>query len=378
MHVVTFKLRPSIRLRAALFCALFGFWLLPLHTNAQEQDDVAAAARQERARKAEQRASAPHVYSDEDLHREKILLPQDQARVEARKKQKSAARAEENAAIASAPDARDAEAPQSLGEVARHLREANQPRGAAKTENNGFAPFPYNVAPPVVAAPKSGEPLPIAPSPSLSRPDTQLGLSLRLAPRASSPVSREPRWRASPFTPRPLVIAPVPRRADAMEPTAALRKPETALPVGRVAARSVTSNDTRRITVRRGDSWWKLARQYLGSGARWGELRNLNAQDREVKGFLREGALVEVPVMAVAGGNAVSGDLRAILRVEKGDTLWSLAREHLGRASAWPCLVQVNPEIRGYHRLAIGQVLRLPPSQDCSRLGATLSPRSSK
>ena len=46
--------------------------------------------------------------------------------------------------------------------------------------------------------------------------------------------------------------------------------------------------------------------------------------------------------------------------VRKGDTLWGLAREHLGRGAAWKCLAEANPELGEPRKLRIGQRVMLP------------------
>jgi len=61
-------------------CTIFGF------TQCYAQD-VAEAARQEKARKDNQQKKPKHVYTDEDLKRAQILTPEDRAEVEARKQQ---------------------------------------------------------------------------------------------------------------------------------------------------------------------------------------------------------------------------------------------------------------------------------------------------
>src|SRR6266478_4821655 len=61
-------------------CTVFGF------TKCYAQD-VAEAARQEKARKENQQKKPKHVYTDEDLKRAQILTPEDRAEVEARKQQ---------------------------------------------------------------------------------------------------------------------------------------------------------------------------------------------------------------------------------------------------------------------------------------------------
>lgn len=48
------------------------------------------------------------------------------------------------------------------------------------------------------------------------------------------------------------------------------------------------------------------------------------------------------------------------VRVERGDSLWKLAKEHLGRGSEWPQLARLNPEIIDPDLIHVGQWIRLP------------------
>src|SRR4029077_12319776 len=87
---------------------------------AQASQDVADAARRERARK-EQAKKEKHVYTDEDLRRAKILTPEDEAVVEAKRKQQPAPTEEQ----AQAPiDANTGLAQLPLGDIARRYRNA--------------------------------------------------------------------------------------------------------------------------------------------------------------------------------------------------------------------------------------------------------------
>src|SRR5467141_1020349 len=61
-------------------CALF------VTTECHAQD-VADAAKQERARKESQQKESKHVYTEDDLKRAQILTPEDRAQIEARKNQ---------------------------------------------------------------------------------------------------------------------------------------------------------------------------------------------------------------------------------------------------------------------------------------------------
>ncbi len=61
---------------------------------------------------------------------------------------------------------------------------------------------------------------------------------------------------------------------------------------------------------------------------------------------------------------------RDMVKVLKGDSLWSVAREHLGQGNAWNCLAIANPQVSDYTRLTIGTMLHLPGGnalQSCQR-----------
>jgi nucleoid-associated protein YgaU len=134
--------------------------------------------------------------------------------------------------------------------------------------------------------------------------------------------------------------------------------PHTVTPLT-TKAEAKSGEAVRTIAVQRGDSWWKLAAQYLGSGTHWAELRALNRQVVGRPDMLQSGVSVRLPDgknLPVISSNPAG---KAHVRMKAGDTLWSLAREHLGRGNAWTCLVDLNPQ-EDYRRMAIGTVVVLP------------------
>jgi nucleoid-associated protein YgaU len=50
------------------------------------------------------------------------------------------------------------------------------------------------------------------------------------------------------------------------------------------------------------------------------------------------------------------------ITIHSGDSLWKLAASHFGSATAWPCIAQANPQLHDANRLRPGQILILPAS----------------
>jgi hypothetical protein len=308
MQAGSLSREPFSRQRRTIFFALLSVFFFS--TQVKAQDDVAEAARQERARKAGQQNNPQHVYTDEDLKKNKILVPADQARVEARKKQNESApepkqnglqNAPQNATVVPAPGDPNSQT-ESLGEVARRYRAEKAAREAAEAAAKNLAPFPYAVTKPepALAEPKP-EIAPVAPG--------NPGISVRkhvevspLAPRVSN-VAKNGRVRISPFQPRPfdhpiapVQPAPVAPAKPAERPTTRIAPIDPKPPFN--AEHSVTANrpvvaspklelqPLLSIRVEHGDSWWKLAQRHLGSGARWPELRAINAASADPADYL--------------------------------------------------------------------------------------------
>src|SRR6266480_2038382 len=115
-------------------CAVLGV----MHCSAQE---VAEAARQERAQKESKQKKSKHVYTEQDLKRDRILTPEDRAQVEAKKNQLSAPSAEK---AQEAVDAQSLSSEAPLGDVARRFRKQKQ---SQKLQQSGEFHLPIADAP---------------------------------------------------------------------------------------------------------------------------------------------------------------------------------------------------------------------------------------
>jgi nucleoid-associated protein YgaU len=332
-----------------IFCGIVSVSVCAIQVRGQ---DVAEAARQEKARKDAGQNSPRHVYTEEDLKRKTILTPEDQARVEARKRQQGTAPAQQNAQ--QQPNDANPQS-ESLGEIARRYRQEKAVHEAELAAKKKFTPFAYTDPETSLAEPKpEGEPR-IAPGLPSGVGNRSATPERHLVPHFRPPVTG-PRPRISPFQPRPLAPAP------SIPPAGLMARP--AVPVrpshevgGMTVSLEPTNNGTRRIEVQPGQSWWKLAELYLGAGARWPELRKLNAAGGSPD-LLKSGSSVLVPVAA----NHAKASAQ-VIEVRRGETLWSLAKEHFGRGATWTCLAAANPQITDYTHLAVGTLLTVPEGE---------------
>src|SRR5256885_3047225 len=224
-----------VALRTPLRCGLSVLVCSCLLLGAQQcrargQQDVAAAARQERARK-EQSKKPRHVYTDEDLKRDTILTPDDEARVAAERKQTSPV----EPATETSLDASASVAELPMGDIARRYRNAKRAMQAAPFH----LPFDEPVlAEPIFAAPFFAAPVAPAPEPDLAEPDLAEPIdpevtapSIAIARPALAPV-RPHVLTAHPNAPAaPALSQPALRRVDPFARRLTPSAPVTAVPI---------------------------------------------------------------------------------------------------------------------------------------------------
>jgi nucleoid-associated protein YgaU len=361
------------------FCVSTSLLTLPSRAQDAQQNSqqVAEAARQEKARKAAQQKKDSHVYTNEDLKQSQILTPQDRSRVEARKNNPAAAPGKP---AEPSVNAEKKSAPESLGDVARRYRrqklENSQAAEAAKRPPQSR--FPMELSQPSYAAPaKPAAPI-VAPS-SHSRQTVKplpRNVPLRRDPfshQIFSPVlpgERAPLSANLPAPPKPAIslsdVAPRAPAVRAAPPAAAPKlllpgKPFPAAPSFAPRAVPVAPignkiSGAKEILVQPGDSLWRLARRHLGNGSRWSELLASNPGISDPN-HIQPGTVLVVP----------ASDLRprvqpSSITIRSGDSLWKLAASRLGSGVAWPCIAQANPQLHNVNHLRPGQVLSIPAS----------------
>jgi LysM repeat protein len=295
--------------------------------------DIADAAKQERARKESQQKKSKHVYTEEDLKRAQILTPEDRAELDAKKNQQAPPAAEKSQ---DALDAQSLPPDAPLGDVARRFRKLKE---SQRLQQSAEFHLPFSDAP-VLASPKPMQPV----QPHSFKP---------LVPAAPHFAPYQPPVKRSPFA-RPKVFTAAPPIVPSRPPAGRLVPARPPAPIAPAAA-PATGTKPNVVIVKHGDSLWKLADQNLGKGLRWHELLSVNPGILDPNRIVA-GSQIVLPARTLA--------LRTLAKftVRPGDTLSQIAQTQLGRASYAACIAHVNPTIRNANLIYAGQVLLLPAS----------------
>lgn len=373
---------------------------------------VAEAARQERERKKD--TPHQHVYTNADLAKAQILLPEDQARAASAKSgqtvEASATPPESPASPASGHVTRGDAAARVIaatpniqvidsfsGPIVVPPESATKPPAFSVTAANasplltprGEVPVPVvNLPAPAAnayplpgstlvvtfpepaasasASPRAGsQAAPIAPAvqdspewlnaPLIGSPSAD---STVVAHPGISPESMKPALTGQSAAARadapvmPALAAPIlPLHADV--PMDAPIAPPPAQKPAQLPALVPEHAAITTVTVRAGDSLWKLAQRYLGNAERWVELVKLNPQFANPS-VIHPGDPVHLPAVPASA----QADLRKVI-VRRGDTLWSLAQAQLGHPLAFSCIAFAN-RLPSADTIRAGQTLILP------------------
>jgi nucleoid-associated protein YgaU len=300
--------------------------------------DAAEAARQEKARKAAApEKSDKHVYSNDDLNRSQILAPEQRARVEARKKNSTTPGTNEPAQSLDATNSDPSVAPaESLGEVARRFRREKTVREAEQAlKVSPRSGFPMNLSQPTLATPAPVRVPKAAVAAPLRVPSVIISVPSLRPPRApavaASPVKRDPfshPSRAPLSRPAPEVVAPSPA------PNLAVSAPPASAVAPPTAARVPAASPRKSLTA--GPKSIATATPGIPS------------------------AIAPAPYMLPTPKTIAPVDTRANITVHTGDSLWKLARQHLGKGSRWPEMLAANPGLVDLRRIWPGTTLVVP------------------
>jgi nucleoid-associated protein YgaU len=133
----------------------------------------------------------------------------------------------------------------------------------------------------------------------------------------------------------------------------------------------------RSYTLKKGDSYYSIAKQELGNAARWKEIEKLNNIPAEE---LRVGKTIKLPSKEAAVtsitksptlDNTSSSDGRVHV-VASGETLMDISKKHYGTTAKWKDIIKANPGVDP-EGLRVGQKLNLPDIAGASPTSSTNS-----
>ncbi len=366
---------PSRPLGLCLLCFCASTFSLAVPTRAQDSPSAAEAARQEKARKSAQQKKDSHVYTNEDLKQSQILTPQDRSRVEARKNNSPATPGKPSDPSV---NAENNSAPESLGEVARRYRRrqlelSQAAEAAAKSQRQSR--FTMDLSQPSFA-------VPVEPAAPRVSPDSHPRQSVKTAPRLS-PLRRDPfsRQTFSPALPNernllsPNLSAPArpnlslrdaAPHAPAAHAATHAAAPKLLLPAKPMPARPSVAPPAAPAIHNLAASKAVLIQP---GDSLWKLARRHLGSGSRWNELLASNPTISDPHRIQPGTLLVVPvtELRSraqplSITVHSGDSLWKIAASQLGSASAWPCIAHANPQLRDANRLRPGQILALPAS----------------
>jgi nucleoid-associated protein YgaU len=317
----------------------------------QNSQDVAEAARQERARK-QQAAAERHVYTNDDLHHSKILTADDQARAAAAKEK------QHPLTPTAQPEAQPLDAntvtPQEpLGDVARRYRNAKK-----------ISPFHLPTNQPELASPKIVSPIPELTPITPAKPQPPARNFVMVRPNAPASSVASPNAPTFPSARAHRIDPFVGRRTEPVAPSKSYERPVAPMvvaphpSVASPARPAISHQLESQVVVQPGDTLWTISRQHLGRGTRWLELMAANPNLPD-PARLVPGTVLSLPAKSTSAQRSRAPQT---VTVTAGDTLTKLALTTYGHASYWHCIAQANPKLSNPDRLDVGQVLSLPAS----------------
>jgi nucleoid-associated protein YgaU len=369
---------------AILFLGFAAFSATVSRAQDQQNQSVAEAARQERARKQEQQKSAKHVYTEEDLKHANILTPEDRAQIEAKKNECAQKNNCSPAATQNPPEALDANSQTSgtsLGEVARQLRKQKELQALKPKQSEPFH-LPFET--PALASPILPE------RPAIRPPGLPVLRSKAPSTKMPSNVFRRDPFSAVPIRPalpraevhRP-EIRPIVRQD--VRPEVHVDAHTTARENIRPAVRPKVGNDVHpkvredvlpiiRPSIR--PDFSKEVRPTVRAHGRMIAAPQPKISSRPVAPSIPLQPVAPAkqaePVTAVAPMSTIrrvqaqpvpnSAGLASqkTVTVHRGDSLWKLAQQTLGRGNRYPELLAVNPSVVNPNQIRAGAELILP------------------
>jgi nucleoid-associated protein YgaU len=118
------------------------------------------------------------------------------------------------------------------------------------------------------------------------------------------------------------------------------------------------------VQIQPGQTLWRLATEYLGSGYRWHQIAELNPSLSDPT-RIEAGTAIRMPQPTVETASARNSAGNYL--VQSGDSMWKIAQAQLGDANAWVCVAHANPTVQNPNLIFPGQAINLPAPGESDR-----------
>lgn len=138
-------------------------------------------------------------------------------------------------------------------------------------------------------------------------------------------------------------------RADVAAMLGKVSEPVVTKPAAKEEPKAQAATAFTTYTVKKGDNLWRIAQKLLGSGNKHNDIKSLNNLKSDK---LQVGQVLKIPMKTAA--QVITTEYT----VKKGDSLWKIAKEHLGNANRHKEIMSLNNLTSDV--LQVGQKLKLP------------------
>lgn len=323
--------------RVSICVPLFVFFLFAGAGKSSAQD-LGALARQEQARKSAQPVHTVHVYTNDDLARPHILVPEENVKLEAARRKLPPSLMLLAPAAEPEPEVHAQEI--SLGEVARKYREEKLARESRPVRPVQLASAPHVYTNDDMARPKI-----------LTAEDDARYLAALKKPVAVPAQLIVPDIE----TAGPVVIAVSAEKENESAPAESLHPASTIseIPLGDIA----------RVAYQQQHPPEPIFSVRGPAPSRYAWRRKLVAYRTSRRAQPAPGifSVVDLPERRRVESPSDLPEARRnqTLTVRSGDSLWKLAHEHFGRGGRWRDFLKANPWITNPNRLRVGAQIRI-------------------
>lgn len=113
-------------------------------------------------------------------------------------------------------------------------------------------------------------------------------------------------------------------------------------------------------TVQKGDTLWKIAEKFFGSGVFWKKIFEDNRDVISDPNKIYAGQVIKIKLLPTGNVPAQADGDVTYYTIESGDSLWKIAKKFYGKGWKWREIYHANKDITDPKKIRAGQVIIIP------------------